>query len=73
MYSAPASWASNRVWFHFNEANQQLSVEGRGVNATALEKVDRLVYIFNFLIMITNQTFGFAINLATKLREVESR
>jgi len=38
MYSAPASWATNRLWFQYNNPLQKLTVEGRGVNATAVEK-----------------------------------
>ena len=36
-FSIAASWAFNRVWFHYSAPRGQLSVEGRGVNATVLE------------------------------------
>jgi len=38
MYSVPASWASNRIWIGYERNSQTLTIEGRGVNTTALEK-----------------------------------
>ncbi len=37
-FSSPASLAANRVWFHFNPRGQTMTVEGRGVNASVVEK-----------------------------------
>ena len=66
-YSAPASWAFNRVWFHYSPASQGLTVEGRGVNATALEKdigtVNGVIHVVDTLLGVPSLT------IAEKLRQ----
>jgi len=37
-FSSPASLAANRIWFHFDPLTQRMTVEGRGVNASVVEK-----------------------------------
>lgn len=67
MYSAPASWASGRVWFQFEGLNQKLTVEGRGVNATALEKD---IGTINGVIHVIDTFLGLpSLTVADKMRE----
>jgi len=59
-FSIAASWAFNRVWFHHDEARDQLTVEGRGINATSQESdigtVNGVIHIIDRFLGIPFQT-----------------
>jgi len=61
-YSSPASWASGRVWFQFEPLQQKLTVEARGVNATALEKdigtVNGVIHVIDTFLGIPSLTIA---------------
>ncbi|XP_023335433.1 fasciclin-1 [Eurytemora carolleeae] len=62
MYSVPASWATNRLWFHYSKPLQSLTVEGRGVNASVLEKdigtVNGVIHIIDRILGVPFQSIG---------------
>jgi len=62
VYSSPASWASGRVWFQFEPLQQKLTVEARGVNATALEKdigtVNGVIHVIDTFLGIPSLTIA---------------
>jgi len=66
-FSIAASWAFNRVWFNYEPVQGQLTVEGRGVNATALESdigtVNGVIHVIDRFLGIPHQT------IAEKMRE----
>ncbi len=59
-YSTPASLANNRVWFHYNDPRQIMTVEGRGVNATVTEKdigtINGVVQVIDRVLGVPYQT-----------------
>jgi len=66
-YSVAASWATNRVWFHYEAATEKLSVEGRGSNATALETD---IGTYNGVIHVIDTFLGIPhLSIADKMRE----
>jgi len=66
-FSSPASWASGRVWFQFEPLHQSLTVEGRGVNATVLEKD---VGTTNGVIHVIDSFLGIpSLTIADKMRQ----
>jgi len=62
VYSSPASWASGRVWFQFEPLQQKLTVEARGVNATAVEKdigtVNGVIHVIDTFLGIPSLTIA---------------
>jgi len=62
VYSSPASWASGRVWFQFEPLQQKLTVEARGVNATAVEKdigtVNGVIHVVDTFLGIPSLTIA---------------
>lgn len=66
MYSVAASWATNRVWFNFEPNSATLTVEGRGTNATALEKD---IGTYNGVIHVVDTFLGIPhLSIADKMR-----
>jgi hypothetical protein len=52
--------ATNRVWFHYSPSIHRLTVEGRGVNATAVESdigtVNGVIHIIDRVLGVPHQT-----------------
>ena len=66
MFSIAGSWALNRVWFHYEPVRGQLSVEGRGINASVLESDIGTV---NGVIHVVDRFLGIPhLSLAEKMR-----
>lgn len=65
-FSSPASLANNRVWFHYDPKFQFMTVEGRGVNATVVEKdigtINGVIHVVDRVLGIPYQTCGERIN-----------
>ena len=61
-FSVAASYAFNRVWFNYELTQQKFSVEGRGVNATALETdigtVNGVIHVIDRFLGIPYQTIA---------------
>ena len=61
-YSVAASYAFNRVWFHYERASGRFSVEGRGVNSSALETdigtVNGVIHVIDRVLGIPYQTIA---------------
>ena len=59
-YSMPASLAANRVWFHYSAREQLMTVEGRGVNASVVEKdigtVNGVIHVIDRILGVPYQT-----------------
>ena len=71
-YSSVASLAANRIWFHFEPRSQRLSVSGRGVNASVLEKdigtVNGVIHVIDRVLGIPYRTVGQALNEDPNMR-----
>jgi len=65
MYSSPASFATNRIFFQYIPGLQKLTVEGRGVNATVVEAdigtMTGVIHVIDTVLGIPNM------NIADKL------
>ena len=61
-FSVAASYAFNRVWFNYVPSSQRFSVEGRGVNASALETdigtVNGVIHVIDRVLGIPYQTIA---------------
>merc|ERR1712088_250295 len=61
-FSVAASYAFNRVWFNYEPTQQRFSVEGRGVNASALETdigtVNGVIHVIDRFLGIPYQTIA---------------
>lgn len=65
-FSAPASLAANRVWFHFQKRTQKMTVAARGINATVTEKdigtINGVIHVIDRVLGVPYQTVGHRIS-----------
>ena len=61
-FSSPASLAANRIWFHFSDRDQVMTVEGRGINASVVEKdigtINGVIHVVDKVLGVPYQTVG---------------
>ena len=71
-FSTPASLANNRIWFHFSDREQRMTVEGRGVNASVTEKdigtINGVIHVIDRVLGVPYQTVGERINTDPDMR-----
>ena len=71
-FSTPASLAQNRVWLHYSPRDQQMTVSGRGVNATVVEKdigtINGVIHVVDRVLGVPHQTCGELINSDPNMR-----
>ena len=71
-FSSPASLAANRIWFHYSDRRQLMTVEGRGVNATVVEKdigtINGVIHVVDRVLGVPYQTVGEKIQSDPNLR-----
>ncbi len=76
-YSAPASLAANRVWFHFNPKHSQLTVSARGINATVLEKdigtINGVIHVIDRILGVPYQSVYERLSTDPNMRQVQSK
>ena len=76
-FSTPASLAANRIWFHYSKRDQLMTVEGRGVNATVVEKdigtINGVVHVVDRVLGIPYQTVTERLNSDPDMRYAKSQ
>ena len=76
-FSSPASLPANRIWFHYSDRDSRMTVEGRGINATVVEKdigtINGVIHIVDKMLGVPYQTVGERIQSDPNMRFVRSQ